>query len=172
MVEEAFKRKSGFKLAVYDKEAKWVKRPGKKTKVVSQARLLWMLSYLIENAMINYGGVVYKQCIGIPMGTDCGPFLANLGLYASEDRWLQEKKKTERGRELLGELGINCRYIDDLLSLNGGSLIERFKKEIYPGLHLKKENEHTYTPHFHDLDLQIHQTSTPKDLRQERRVRF
>ena len=156
VVEEAFKRKSGFKLAVYEKEAKWVKNPRQETKVVSQARLLWMLSYLIDNAMINYGGVVYKQCIGIPMGTDCGPFLANLGLYASEYRWVQEKEKTELGRELLRELGINCRYIDDLLSLNGGSLIERFKTEIYPGLHLKKENEHNYKTHFLDLDLQIH----------------
>ena len=70
VVEEAFKRKSGFKLAVYEKEAKWVKKPREGTKVVSQARLLWMLSYLIENAMLNYGGAA-KQCIGIPMGTDC-----------------------------------------------------------------------------------------------------
>ena len=82
---------------MYEKEAKWGKKPRKGTKVVGQARLLWMLSYLIDNALINYGGVVYKQCIGIPMGTDCGPFLANLGLYASEYRWVQEKEKTEEG---------------------------------------------------------------------------
>ena len=52
-------------------------------------------------------------------------------------------------------LGINSRYIDDLLSLNGGSLIDRFKEEIYPGLQLKKENEHNYTTHFLDLELTV-----------------
>ena len=65
-----------------------------------------------------------------------------------------ERKDRTRQRDTK-ELGINCRYIDDLLSLNGGSLIERFKKEIYPGLHLKKENEHNYTTHFLDLNLTL-----------------
>ena len=81
--------------------------------------------------------------------------VANLGLYAAEYRWVQEKEKTEAGQVVQGGLGINCRYIDDLLSLNGGSLIDRFKEEIYPGLHLKKENEHNYTTHFLDLHLQV-----------------
>ena len=62
---------------------------------MGQVRLLRMLCYLIDNAMINYGGVVYRQCIGIPMGTDCGPSLANLGLYADEYSWVQEKEKTK-----------------------------------------------------------------------------
>ena len=82
---------------MYEKDAKWVKNPRDGTKVVGELRLLKMIVYLVENAKISYGGKVFKQSIGIPMGTDCAPFLANLGLYAAEYRWVQEKERTEEG---------------------------------------------------------------------------
>ena len=57
-MKEAFQRRRGWKLAVYEKDAKWVKNPREGTKVVGQLRLLKMISYLVENAKLNYGGVV------------------------------------------------------------------------------------------------------------------
>ena len=42
---------------------------------------LWeMLEYLIDNIYIVVGNRVFQQHIGIPMGTDCAPLLANLYL--------------------------------------------------------------------------------------------
>ena len=31
--------------------------------------------------LVNIGNRVYWQCVGIPMGTDCAPLLANLFLF-------------------------------------------------------------------------------------------
>ena len=63
MVKEAFERKVGFKLAVYEKDAKWVKSARKGTRVVGQEDLIKMMGYLADNTLINNGGVVYKQCM-------------------------------------------------------------------------------------------------------------
>ena len=40
--------------------------------------------YLIDNVYIKVGNNVYRQTMGIPMGTDCAPQLANLFLFHYE----------------------------------------------------------------------------------------
>ena len=47
-------------------------------KAISAHELIKMLEYLVDNIFIEVGNRVYRQCIGIPMGTDCAPLLANL----------------------------------------------------------------------------------------------
>jgi len=53
-------------------------------------------------------------------------------------------------------MGDNSRYIDDLMGLNGGEMIEKYKTEIYDGLTLKKENAKGHTTHFLDLNITVH----------------
>ena len=43
--------------------------------------LVNMLEYLVDNIFIEVGNRVFRHCIGIPMGTDCGPLIANLFLF-------------------------------------------------------------------------------------------
>ena len=38
-------------------------------------------NYLINTIYIQVGSVVFKQAIGIPMGTDCAPLIADLFLF-------------------------------------------------------------------------------------------
>ena len=42
--------------------------------------LMEMIEYLIDNIYIKVGSKVFRQQVGIPMGTDCAPLLANLFL--------------------------------------------------------------------------------------------
>ena len=37
-----------------------------------------LIEYLVENIFSRVGNRVYEQCVGIPMGTDCAPLIANL----------------------------------------------------------------------------------------------
>ena len=64
--------------------------------------------YLIDNVYIKVGNSVYRQTIGIPMGTDCAPQLTNLFLFHYEYLYMNMAKK----------FGNTVRYIDDLLTLN------------------------------------------------------
>ena len=47
----------------------------------SEDKLTSHVEYLIY---VNVGNRVFRQCVGIPMGTDCAPLLANLFLFYYE----------------------------------------------------------------------------------------
>ena len=42
------------------------------------------LSYLLDNIYIRFGTKLYGQIVGIPMGTNCAPLVADLFLYCYE----------------------------------------------------------------------------------------
>ena len=42
------------------------------------------LSFLLDNIFVRFGNNVYRQTIGIPMGTHCAPLVADLFLYCYE----------------------------------------------------------------------------------------
>jgi hypothetical protein len=42
-----------------------------------------MLGFVID-IFILFGGLVFQQTIGIPMGTNCGPLLTDMFLHAYE----------------------------------------------------------------------------------------
>ena len=52
-------------------------------------RYLQFLLYLIDNIFVEFGGRIFQQTIGIPMGTNCAPFLADLFLYSYEAEFVQ-----------------------------------------------------------------------------------
>ena len=37
-----------------------------------------MVEFLIDNIYVEFGGHVYQQTVGIPMGTNCAPLVADL----------------------------------------------------------------------------------------------
>ena len=74
--------------------------------------LLYVIQYLI--------GRVFQQTVGIPMGTNCAPFLAYLFLYTYEADFIQGLlKKNEK--KLARPFNFTFRYIDDVLSLNSAT---------------------------------------------------
>ena len=44
----------------------------------SDADVIKMLEYLIGNIFVEFGGRIFQQTIGIPIGTNCAPLLADL----------------------------------------------------------------------------------------------
>ena len=42
------------------------------------------LSYLLDNIYIRFGTKLYRQIVGIPMGTNCAPLVAYLFSYCYE----------------------------------------------------------------------------------------
>ena len=72
-------------IAVYKNEAKWISKPRYETTTVFNANSFSKcVEFLIKNAYFEIGDRVMQQIIGIPMGTDPGPFMANAHLYKYE----------------------------------------------------------------------------------------
>ena len=51
-------------------------------KTLSESDIIKMLTFLIDNIFIIFGGRVFKQTVGIAMGTNCAPLLADLFFYS------------------------------------------------------------------------------------------
>ena len=47
-----------------------------------------MVEFLIDNIFVKFGGCLFRQVIGILMGTNCAPLLADLFLYSYESKFL------------------------------------------------------------------------------------
>jgi hypothetical protein len=52
-----------------------------------------MLEFLIDNIFVMFGGRVFQQTAGIPMGTNYAPLLADLFLYSYEADFIQKNEK-------------------------------------------------------------------------------
>jgi hypothetical protein len=53
-------------------------------KVAEALDLISWLDFLLDNLFLCFGHCVYRQCIGIPMGTNCAVYLANIYLFTYE----------------------------------------------------------------------------------------
>jgi hypothetical protein len=50
-------------------------------KVVEASDLISWLDFSLDNLFLCFGQGVYRQCIGIPMGTNCAVYLVNFSLH-------------------------------------------------------------------------------------------
>ena len=48
------------------------------------------LSFLLNNIYIRFGTKLYRQIVGIPMGTNCAPLVANLFLFCYEREFMKD----------------------------------------------------------------------------------
>ena len=83
---------------------------------VSEGELLELLEFLIDNVYIQVGNKVFRQRIGVPMGTDCVPLLGNLFLFYYEYKYMRHLIRSNL--RLANKFSSTVRYIDDLLTLN------------------------------------------------------
>ena len=74
-----------------------------------------MTEFLVGNIYIRFGGQLFRQMVGIPMGTNCAPLLADLFLYSYENEFLDKLIK-EGKRKLARRFNLSYRYTDDLIS--------------------------------------------------------
>ena len=76
-----------------------------------------MLEFLVDNIFVVFGGKVFQQIVGIPMGTNCAPLLADIFLYSYEAEFIQSLLSTGK-KKLASQFNFTYRYIDDVLSIN------------------------------------------------------
>ena len=92
--------------------------------------MISMLEFLIDNIFVSFGGTLFQQVVGIPMGTNCAPVLADLFLYSYESEFLLKLVKDKKIHEARA-FNFTQRYIDDVLSINNSRFAE-FLPLIYP----------------------------------------
>ena len=80
-----------------------------------------MIEFLIDNIFVQFGGRLFRQMIGILMGTNCAPLLADLFLYSYENEFLDNMIRSGH-RRLARSFNLCYRYTDDLIVFNNKKL--------------------------------------------------
>ena len=120
----------------------------------SEEQVISMLEFLIDNIFVSFGGTLFQQVVGIPMGTNCAPLLADLFLYSYESEFLQKLVKDKKIHEARA-FNFTYRYIDDVLSINNSRFAE-FLPLIYPPeLEVKETTDTASSASFLDLYLEF-----------------
>ena len=71
------------------------------------------LHYLLLNIFIGFGSKLYRQILGIPMGTKCAPLVADLLLFCYERDFMLSLFDNIQ-TDIIEALNSTSRYLDDL----------------------------------------------------------
>ena len=116
--------------------------------------IIKMLEFLVDNIFVVFAGTVFQQIIGIPMGTNRAPLLADIFLYSYEAEFIQSLLSAGRKR-LASQFNFTYRYIDDALSINNPDF-ENFLGQIYSSeLEIKDTTENNTSASYFNLLLSI-----------------
>ena len=99
------------------------------------------IDFLIDNIFVRFGGKIFRQVIGIPMGTNSAPLLADLFLHTYEYEFIIKTMKGDITRAL--QFNKTFRYIDDLLCVNNEKLNKPHQRDLPIGINTEKYNYYT-----------------------------
>ena len=115
------------------------------------------IKFLLFNSYIKFGPFIFKQILGIPMGGNASPLIADLFLLSLEFKFMRDllDSKNPNKLKLAKTLSNNSRYIDDILVCNYTDFID-IAKLIYPNsLPLSQGNNNDLEENFLDININI-----------------
>ena len=75
------------------------------------------LTFSLNNIFIRFGTKLYRQVVGIPMGTYCAPLVADLFLFCY-DRDSLISLSDDKQADVIDAFNTTSRYLDDILNIN------------------------------------------------------
>ena len=122
LIEKTFARERKLFLACSAERAFFTNDTFKRYTMWTCTEVCKSLSFLLDNIYVRFGDAVYRQVIGIPMGTNCAPLVADLFLYCYErDFMLSLKPDTQA--DVIEAFNNTSRYLDDIFNIDNPFLI-------------------------------------------------
>ena len=84
LIERTFQREGSLYIACNDRNAFFTSGAVRNYNLWSCQKVCEALTFLLDNIYIRFGSKLYRQIIGIPMGTNCAPLVADLFLFCYE----------------------------------------------------------------------------------------
>ena len=154
LIEQTFNREGSLYLACNNKNAFFTSEQPKRYKLWSCQKMCDALHYLLDNIFIRFGSKLYRQNVGIPMGTNCAPLVADLFLFFYERDFMLSLSDNNQ-TDIIEAFNLISRYLDDLLNIDN-PYFEQMVGQIYPTeLQLNKANSSDTEAPFLDLNLSI-----------------
>ena len=113
-----------------------------------------VLTFLLDNNYIRFRSKLYRQIVGIPIGTYCSPLVADLVLFCYERDFMLSLSDDHQS-EVIEGFNSTFRYLVDILNIDN-TLFDSMVNHIYSSeLQLNKTNVSDAEALFLDLNLSI-----------------
>ena len=89
----------------------------KRYKLWSCQKMCDALYYLLDDIFMRFGSTLYRQIVGIPMGTNCAPPVADLFLLCYENNFMLSLSDNNQA-DIIEAFNSTSRYLDDLLNID------------------------------------------------------
>ena len=139
MLKEPSREKALLTLHVMTEMHFLLQKTLKKYHAWSCQNVCYELTFLLDNIFIGFGTKLYRQVVGIPMGTNCAPLVADLFLFSYERDFMMSLSDDKQA-DVIDAFNTTSRYLDDILNINN-VYFDNMVSQIYPSeLQLNKAN--------------------------------
>ena len=122
IIERTFQRKDSFYIACNDRYAFFTSDADRNYNLWSCQKVWEVLTFLLDNIYIRFGSKLYRQIVGIPMGTNCAPLVADLFLFCYERDFMLSLSEDKQS-DVIQAFNSTSRYLDDLSNIDNNFLI-------------------------------------------------
>ena len=110
--------------------------------------------FFVGQHFIRFGTKLYRQVVGILIGTNLAPLVADLFLFCYERDFMMSLSDDKQA-DVIDAFNTTSRYLDDILNINN-VYFDNMVSQIYPSeLQLNKANASDTEAAFLDLHLSI-----------------
>ena len=154
LIIQSFYREGSFYLACNEKRAFFTSEQPKRYHLRSCQSVCDALNNLLGNTFKKFGPKLYRQIVGISMGTNCAPLVAYLFLFCYERGFMLCLSDYIQS-DVVEAFNSTSRYLNDLLHIDN-PYFKQMVSQIYPiDFQLNKANFFDTEAPFLDLDLSI-----------------
>ena len=119
----------------------------------SRQKVCEALIFLLDSIYLKFGPKLYRQIVGIPIGTNCAPLVADLFVFCYErDFMLSLSENTQS--DVIEAFNFTFRYLGDLLNIDN-NFFDGVVNRIYPSELQNKVNVSDTMASFLDLHLSM-----------------
>ena len=97
------------------------------------------VTFLFDNVNIGFGSKLYRQIVGIPMGTNCAPLVADLFLFCYARDFILSLSEDNQS-DVIEAFHSTSRYLDDLLNIDNNFFHSMINRISLSKLQLNKAN--------------------------------
>ena len=112
------------------------------------------LTFLLNNIYIRFGSKLYRQILGISIGTNCAPLVADLFLFCYERDFMLSLSEDHQS-DVIETFKSSSMYLDDLLNIDNNFFDSMFNRKYPSELQLNKANVSDAEASYLDLHLSI-----------------
>ena len=154
LIEQTLNREGSHYLACNDKIHCFTSEQPKRYKLWSCQKICDALHYLLDHIFIRFGSKLYRQIVGIIMGTNCAPLAADLFLFCYE-RDIMLSQSDNNQTDIIEAFNFTSRYLDDLLNIDNPYFEQMVCHIYHTELQLNKAYSSDTKAPFLDLNFSI-----------------